>query len=457
MATKIPSVPKSIEAEQAFLGSLIMDATAWEKVTDKIDVNDFYDANNKVIFRELLNLALSNQSIDILVLEEALKTKSVLDKIGGVEYLKDLVKKLPTSAHIETYAGIIKEKSLMRKLISSSTNIIEQVHQSEEGNVKDILDKAETEIFGITTDTKINDGLVKIGPIVNQLIDVIYDKKNNNKIDYLLTGFKKVDERLGGLQKSDLIVIAGRPSMGKTAFSMNIAQDIVFKQNKKVGFFSLEMSAQQIATRMLSSLSGVSQQKIRTGDYESSTSDTKAVTSAIEMMQECDFFVDETPSITPMDLRGKARRMKREHGVDMIIVDYLQLMGVTRTRNFDQNRVNEISEITRSLKALAKELDIPVVALSQLNRRVEERNDKRPFLSDLRESGSIEQDADIVIFLYRDDLYNPNSENKNVAEVNISKHRNGPVGLEQLTFIPHCTRFEDYYPQVFEDTNDFGN
>ena len=457
MATKIPSVPKSIEAEQAFLGSLIMDATAWEKVTDKIDVNDFYDANNKVIFRELLNLALSNQSIDILVLEEALKTKSVLDKIGGVEYLKDLVKKLPTSAHIETYAGIIKEKSLMRKLISSSTNIIEQVHQSEEGNVKDILDKAETEIFGITTDTKINDGLVKIGPIVNQLIDVIYDKKNNNKIDYLLTGFKKVDERLGGLQKSDLIVIAGRPSMGKTAFSMNIAQDIVFKQNKKVGFFSLEMSAQQIATRMLSSLSGVSQQKIRTGDYESSTSDTKAVTSAIEMMQECDFFVDETPSITPMDLRGKARRMKREHGVDMIIVDYLQLMGVTRTRNFDQNRVNEISEITRSLKALAKELDIPVVALSQLNRRVEERNDKRPFLSDLRESGSIEQDADIVIFLYRDDQYNPSSENKNVAEVNISKHRNGPVGLEQLTFIPHCTRFEDYYPQVFEDTNDFGN
>ena len=457
MATKIPSVPKSIEAEQAFLGSLIMDATAWEKVTDKIDVNDFYDANNKVIFRELLNLALSNQSIDILVLEEALKTKSVLDKIGGVEYLKDLVKKLPTSAHIETYAGIIKEKSLMRKLISSSTNIIEQVHQSEEGNVKDILDKAETEIFGITTDTKINDGLVKIGPIVNQLIDVIYDKKNNNKIDYLLTGFKKVDERLGGLQKSDLIVIAGRPSMGKTAFSMNIAQDIVFKQNKKVGFFSLEMSAQQIATRMLSSLSGVSQQKIRTGDYESSTSDTKAVTSGIEMMQECNFFVDETPSITPMDLRGKARRMKREHGVDMIIVDYLQLMGVTRTRNFDQNRVNEISEITRSLKALAKELDIPVVALSQLNRRVEERNDKRPFLSDLRESGSIEQDADIVIFLYRDELYNPTSENKNVAEVNISKHRNGPVGLEQLTFIPHCTRFEDYYPQVFEDTNDFGN
>ena len=299
--------------------------------------------------------------------------------------------------------------------------------------------------------------MVKIGPIVNQLIDVIYDKKNNNKIDYLLTGFKKVDERLGGLQKSDLIVIAGRPSMGKTAFSMNIAQDIVFKQNKKVGFFSLEMSAQQIATRMLSTLSGVSQQKIRTGDYESSTSDTKAVTSAIEMMQECDFFVDETPSITPMDLRGKARRMKREHGVDMIIVDYLQLMGVTRTRNFDQNRVNEISEITRSLKALAKELDIPVVALSQLNRRVEERNDKRPFLSDLRESGSIEQDADIVIFLYRDDQYNPSSENKNVAEVNISKHRNGPVGLEQLTFIPHCTRFEDYYPQVFEDTNDFGN
>ncbi|MED5430127.1 MAG: replicative DNA helicase [Pseudomonadota bacterium] len=456
MAPKIPSVPKSTDAEQAFLGALIMDGTGWEKITDKIDVNDFYESNHQIIFKELLNLALSNQSIDILVLEEALKSKSVLDKIGGVEYLKALVKKLPTSAHIETYAAIIREKSIMRKLINTSTKIIEQVHQSDEGNVNDVLDKAETEIFGITSETKTNDGLTKIGPIVSDMVELIYEKKNNNKIDYLLTGYKKLDERLGGLQKSDLIVIAGRPSMGKTAFSMNVALNIVLKQEKKVGFFSLEMSAQQIALRMLSTLSTVSMQQIRTGDYESSSDNTKAVTSAITMMQECDFFVDETPSITPMDLRAKARRMKREHGVDLIIIDYLQLMGVTRSRNFDQNRVNEISEITRALKALAKELDIPVIALSQLNRDVEKRNDRRPFLSDLRESGSIEQDADIVMFLYRDEVYNKNTETKNTAEVNIAKHRNGEIGQTILTFRAACTRFEDYQPPVYENNKDFG-
>ena len=456
MAPKIPSVPKSTDAEQAFLGALIMDGTGWEKITDKIDVNDFYESNHQIIFKELLNLALSNQSIDILVLEEALKSKSVLDKIGGVEYLKALVKKLPTSAHIETYAAIIREKSIMRKLINTSTKIIEQVHQSDEGNVNDVLDKAETEIFGITSETKTNDGLTKIGPIVSDMVELIYEKKNNNKIDYLLTGYKKLDERLGGLQKSDLIVIAGRPSMGKTAFSMNVALNIVLKQEKKVGFFSLEMSAQQIALRMLSTLSTVSMQQIRTGDYESSSDNTKAVTSAITMMQECDFFVDETPSITPMDLRAKARRMKREHGVDLIIIDYLQLMGVTRSRNFDQNRVNEISEITRSLKALAKELDIPVIALSQLNRDVEKRNDRRPFLSDLRESGSIEQDADIVMFLYRDEVYNKNAETKNTAEVNIAKHRNGEIGQTILTFRAACTRFEDYQAPVYENNKDFG-
>ncbi len=210
------------------------------------------------------------------------------------------------------------------------------------------------------------------------------------------------------------------------------------------------MSAQQIAIRMLSSLSSVSQQKLRSGDYEESTKDTKAVTSAIELMQECDFFIDETPSLTPIELRAKARRMKREHGIDMVIIDYLQLMGSMRTGNFDQNRVSEVAEITRALKALAKELDIPVIALSQLNRRAEERNDKRPHLSDLRESGSIEQDADLVIFLYRDEMYEETSENKGKAEIRIEKHRNGPTGTVMLTFLKHCTRFEDYIPQMWD-------
>jgi replicative DNA helicase len=235
---------------------------------------------------------------------------------------------------------------------------------------------------------------------------------------------------------------------------MNIAQDIVFKQKKKVGFFSLEMSAQSIALRMLSSLSSVSQQKIRTGDYEVSSKDTKNVTSAIEMMNDndCHFYIDDTAAISPMDLRSKARRMKRETGLDMIIVDYLQLMSIPQ---YSENRVNEIAEVTRSLKAIAKELDLPVIALSQLNRGVETRNDKRPFLSDLRESGSIEQDADLIVFLYREEVYDKNTDQKNIAEIRVEKHRNGPTGLVKLTFVPHCTRFEDYFPQVYDGVGQY--
>ena len=272
--------------------------------------------------------------------------------------------------------------------------------------------------------------------------------------DYLLSGFSDLDKLLAGFQKSDLIVIAGRPSMGKTAFAMNIAQDVVFNQKKKVGFFSLEMSASQIALRMLSSLSSVSQQKIRTGEYENSNSDTKSVTSSFELMQDCEFYVDESSMITPMDLRAKARRMKKEKGVDLIVVDYLQLMNIPK---YSENRVTEIAQITRDLKALAKDLDIPIIALSQLNRGVETRTDKRPFLADLRESGAIEQDADLVIFLFRDEVYTKDeSEHKNTAEVIVAKHRNGEVGNIKLTFLSHCTRFEDYAAQQFEDVPDFG-
>jgi len=451
MATKIPSTPKAIEAEQALLGSLIMDSAAWDKVSDKIDANDFYDPNNRIIFKEIYNLSSNGQPIDIIVLEECLKSKDCLVKIGGLEYLGNLIKKVSTSAHIISYAEIIKEKSVMRELINISTRTIHNIHQSEQGDVKNLLDKAESEIFAITADSKAKDGLQKIGPIVNEYIDIVYKKKLNNEIDYLLTGYSKLDELVAGLQKSDLIIIAGRPSMGKTAFAMNIAQDIVFKQNKKVGFFSLEMSAQSIALRMLSSLSSVSQQKIRTSDYEASPKDTKSITSAIEMMQGCDFFIDDTASMSPMDLRSKARRMKRESGIDMIVVDYLQLMSIPR---YSENRVNEIAEVTRSLKAIAKELDIPVVALSQLNRGVESRNDKRPFLSDLRESGSIEQDADLIIFLYREEVYDKTTDQKNIAEIRVEKHRNGETGVVKLTFVPHCTRFEDYSPQLYEGVND---
>ena len=452
METKLPTTPKSLEAEQAFLGSLIMDSSAWDQISHLIQGKDFFDVNNKIIFNEIYDLASAGQIIDVVVLEDCLKSKGMLDRVGGLSYLGQLARKVPTSAHIRAYADIIKEKSIMRELINISNRTVQAVHQSEQGDFKQVLDKAESEIFGIASQSDINDGLHKIGPVVNTYIETVYSKKNSNEIDYLLSGYSEFDKLVSGLQKSDLIIIAGRPSMGKTAFAMNIAQDIVFKQKKKVGFFSLEMSAQSIALRMLSSLSSVSQQKIRTGDYEASPKDTKAVTSAIEMMNDCDFYIDDTAAISPMDLRSKARRMKRETGIDMIVVDYLQLMSIPQ---YSENRVNEIAEVTRSLKAIAKELDIPVVALSQLNRGVETRNDKRPFLSDLRESGSIEQDADLIIFLYRDEVYDPNTDQKNIAEIRVEKHRNGPTGFVKLTFVPHCTRFEDYFPQVYDGVGEY--
>ena len=452
METKLPTTPKSLEAEQAFLGSLIMDSSAWDQVSHLIQGKDFFDVNNKIIFNEIYDLASAGQIIDVVVLEDCLKSKGVLDRVGGLLYLAQLARKVPTSAHIKAYADIIKEKSVMRELINISNRTVQAVHQSEQGDIKQVLDKAESDIFGITSQSAINDGLHKIGPVVNTYIETVYSKKNSDEIDYLLSGYSEFDKLVSGLQKSDLIIIAGRPSMGKTAFAMNIAQDIVFKQKKKVGFFSLEMSAQSIALRMLSSLSSVSQQKIRTGDYEASPKDTKAVTSAIEMMNDCDFYIDDTAAISPMDLRSKARRMKRETGIDMIVVDYLQLMSIPQ---YSENRVNEIAEVTRSLKAIAKELDLPVIALSQLNRGVETRNDKRPFLSDLRESGSIEQDADLIIFLYRDEVYDPNTDQKNIAEIRVEKHRNGPTGFVKLTFVPHCTRFEDYFPQVYDGVGEY--
>jgi replicative DNA helicase len=429
-----------------------MDSSAWDQVSHLIQGKDFFDVNNKIIFNEIYDLASAGQIIDVVVLEDCLKSKGVLDRVGGLLYLAQLARKVPTSAHIKAYADIIKEKSVMRELINISNRTVQAVHQSEQGDVKQVLDKAESEIFGIASQSAINDGLHKIGPVVNTYIETVYSKKNSDEIDYLLSGYSEFDKLVSGLQKSDLIIIAGRPSMGKTAFAMNIAQDIVFKQKKKVGFFSLEMSAQSIALRMLSSLSSVSQQKIRTGDYEASPKDTKAVTSAIEMMNDCDFYIDDTAAISPMDLRSKARRMKRETGIDMIVVDYLQLMSIPQ---YSENRVNEIAEVTRSLKAIAKELDLPVIALSQLNRGVETRNDKRPFLSDLRESGSIEQDADLIIFLYRDEVYDPNTDQKNIAEIRVEKHRNGPTGFIKLTFVPHCTRFEDYFPQVYDGVGEY--
>lgn len=461
--SSIPKTPISIESEKALLGSLIIDCESWEKISNLITPADFYDSKNRDVFSEIYDLQINDQPLDILILEESLKSRDKLSKIGGIEYLKELAKTVPTSAHIVKYAEIVREKSVMRKLIGASTRTIESIHQDTTEDISSILDKAEADIFSIASDTKKHEGLVRIGPIVNEMVDSIYNKKTNNIIDYLLTGYSKLDEIMGGLQNSDLVVIAARPSMGKTALAMNIAQDIVFKQKKKVGFFSLEMSSQSIALRMLSSLSTVEFSKIRSGDYESSSDDTRAVTQAIEMMQDCSLYIDDTGSITPMTLRSRARRMKRETGIDMIILDYLQLMTLP---DKSENRVNEIASITRQLKSLAKELDIPIIALSQLNRSLEQRNDKRPFLSDLRESGSIEQDADLVVFLYREEYYLARTEPQegtdkheiwtskmekvhNIAEAIIAKNRHGPISKVKLHFNPAITKFSDLAESSF--------
>ena len=448
MSSKIPSTPHAIEAEQALLGSLIMESTSWDKISDKILASDFFDSKNRIIFREIGDLIINGQVIDLLILEESLKSKGALNEAGGREYLASLTRIVPTHAHISQYAEIIKEKSVARELINVSTSTIQNVHQGDLGDINTILDRAEQDIFKIASKSSGAYDLQQIGPVVKTYIEKVYAKRDSNELDYLLTGYKELDDLISGFQKSDLIIIAGRPSMGKTAFAMNVAQHMVFKQKKRVGFFSLEMSSEAIALRMLSSLSSVSQQNIRTGDYEKKAGETTAVTSAIELMNDCEFYVDDTAGISPMELRSKARRLKRGSGIDVIIVDYLQLMSIPK---FSENRVNEIGEVTRALKALAKELDVPVIALSQLNRGVESRQDKRPFLSDLRESGSIEQDADLITFLYRDEVYNDDSKFKNMAEVIVAKHRNGPIGTINLTWIPHSTTFQDYHPQVYGD------
>ena len=316
-----------------------MESTSWDKISDKILASDFFDSKNRIIFREISDLIINGQVIDLLILEESLKSKGALSDVGGREYLASLTRVVPTHAHISQYAEIIKEKSVARELINISTSTIQNVHQGDLGDINTILDRAEQDIFKIASKSSGAYDLQQIGPVVKSYIEKVYAKRDSDELDYLLSGYKELDDLISGFQKSDLIIIAGRPSMGKTAFAMNVAQHMVFKQKKRVGFFSLEMSSEAIALRMLSSLSSVSQQNIRTGDYEKKAGETTAVTSAIELMNDCEFYVDDTAGISPMELRSKARRLKRGSGIDVIIVDYLQLMSIPK---FSENRVNEM-------------------------------------------------------------------------------------------------------------------
>lgn len=437
---KLP--PQNIEAEQSILGGILLDNEVFHRVLEVLNEEDFYHAAHRKVFLSMIELYENNEPVDLITLTNALKNKNQLDEIRGVSYLTSLVDSIPTTANISYYAKIVKEKSILRRLINKTAEIASMSYDST-GDVDEVLDQAERAIFEIS-ENKIKPSFYSIKEMIKhsfKTIERLYEKKE--LITGVPTGFEGIDRFTSGFQLSDLVIIAGRPSMGKTSFALNIAQYAAIEASVPVGIFSLEMSKEQLSLRMLCSEAKVDAQRLRTGFL--SESDWPKLTRAVGSLSEAPIFVDDTPALSILEMRAKARRLKSEKGLGLIIVDYLQLM---RGRVNVERREQEISEISRSLKALAKELNLPVVALSQLNRRVEERHDKRPQLADLRESGAIEQDADVIIFIYRDEIYNKSedNENKGNAEIIIGKQRNGPIGMTKLAFIDKFATFENLAP-----------
>ncbi|UCF30294.1 MAG: replicative DNA helicase [bacterium] len=432
---KIP--PQNLEAERAVLGAILLDNEVVYSVMEVLDPQAFYQEAHRIIFRSMLDLNQRGEPIDLVTLTNALRTDGLLEKVGGATYIPSLVEGVPTSAGAAHYARIVKEKSILRDLISTSTEIVEDCFEAA-GDLDELIDQAERRIFQIS-DKRIGSGFFSMKEIVKssfKTIETLYERKEH--VTGVPTGFKDIDELTSGFQPADLIVVAGRPSMGKTALCLNIAQNAAGSHKLPVAIFSLEMAKEQLVTRMLCSEARIDAHRLRSGFLGST--DWPKLTRAAGHLSDSPIFIDDTPAITVMEMRAKSRRLKAEKGLSLVIIDYMQLM---RGRTRSDSREQEISEISRSLKALAKELNLPVVALSQLNRAVENRQDKRPILADLRESGAIEQDADVIIFIYRDEFYNKTSPDKGVAEIIVGKQRNGPVGTRKLTWLDKYTRFED--------------
>jgi replicative DNA helicase len=435
LAQRLP--PQNLEAETSVLGAVLLENEALNRVLEILKEDDFYREAHRRIFSAILHLYEHSEPVDLITLSEVLKTRGDLDAVGGVEYLNSLVNGVPTAANISYYAKIIKEKAILRKLINRATEIVSQSY-SNSGDVDEFIDQAERTIFEISED-RVRPSFYPIKDLIKssfKTIERLYEKRQ--LITGVPTGFQRLDELTSGLQPADLIIIAGRPSMGKTAFALNIAQHASVRATTPAAMFSLEMSKEQLALRMLCSEAKVDAHRLRGGFL--SEADWPKLTRAAGSLSEAPLFIDDTPGLSALEMRAKARRLKIEHNLGLVIVDYLQLM---RGRASADSREQEISDISRSLKALAKELSIPVIALSQLNRRVEERGDKRPQLSDLRESGAIEQDADVILFLYRDEVYNKSEENRGKAEIIIGKQRNGPTDKVDLAFLDKYTRFEN--------------
>src|SRR4030043_1291264 len=431
--------PQNIEAEQSILGSILLENSALNSALEILSKDDFYNEGHRKIFNIIVELSEKNEPVDLITLSNALKDKALLDSVGGTSYLASLVDNVPSSANVAHYAKIVKEKAILRGLISSATEIIGSCYETG-SDVDEVLDKAEHRIFEIS-ENKVRPSFFPIREIIKDSFRSIEDLFSRKElITGVPTGFEKIDDLTSGLQKSELIIIAGRPSMGKTAFALNIAQYASLEAQTPAAIFSLEMSKEQLAFRMLASEAKVDSQRLRKGFL--GETDWPKLTTAAGRLSEAPLFIDDTPAITVLEMKAKSRRLKADTGLGLIIVDYIQLM---RSGSYRESREQEISEISRSLKALSKELRVPVVALSQLNRKVEDRTNRRPQMADLRESGAIEQDADVIAFIYRDEVYNKSEDNteKGLAEIIIAKQRNGPTGTIKLAFLEKFTSFEN--------------
>lgn len=445
-AVRVP--PHSIEAEQSVLGGLMLDNKAFDLVTERIRETDFYRHEHRLIFKSMSRLVTQNKPVDMLTVSNALREMHELEQAGGEVYLFELANNTPSAANIAAYADIVRERSVLRQLISAAGDIASTAFNAQGRSIVELLDEAEQKVFSISEQGNRGQGPVNIKSFLAKTMEKIdFLCHSDSHITGVSTGYDDLDEKTSGLQPSDLIIVAGRPSMGKTTFAMNIAEYVAMSR-LPVLIFSLEMPGDAIVMRMLSSLCRIDQQRMRTGKL--TDVDWPRITSTVSMISDAPLYIDDTPALSPAEMRARARRLAKEHGkLGLIVVDYLQLMQVPGIK---ENRTMEISEISRSLKALAKELNVPIIALSQLNRGLEQRADKRPVMSDLRESGSLEQDADLIVFIYRDEVYNENSPDKGTAEIIISKQRNGPIGKVRLAFMGQYTRFDNFThrPEHFE-------
>jgi replicative DNA helicase len=443
---KIP--PNSVEAEQALIGGLMLNAQAWDKVADVVLAEDFYRKDHTLIYSAIGKLIEGGSPCDVVTLSEHLDARGELEQVGGLEYLATLANETAGAANARAYAKIIRERSTLRALINAGNEISGNAFASDGRSASEVLDDAERMVFEIaekgSRGRKGFRSLKQILPEAVDRIDLLH--QSDGSITGISSGYHEFDKMTAGLQAGDLVIIAGRPSMGKTTFALNIAENAAIGSKVPTAVFSMEMPSQQLAFRMISSLGRVDQTHLRTGNFPDE--DWSRINTAVQLMSDAPIYIDDTPSLSPTEIRARARRLHREHGLGLVVIDYLQLMQVEGSK---ENRATEISEISRGLKALAKELEVPVIALSQLNRSVEQRTDKRPVMSDLRESGAIEQDADLIIFIYREEVYNQDTPRKGIADIAIAKQRNGPIGDFPLTFVGRYTKFENWVPDAYAE------